>query len=49
MAQVIIDGTEKMRAVAAATMKEVKSAMGLSGSLNKISRAAERRRKKMAK
>jgi tryptophanyl-tRNA synthetase len=47
--QVILDGTEKMRAVAAATMKEVRSAMGLSGAMNRISRAAERRRKKLEK
>lgn len=47
--QVIIDGTEKMREKAAATMKEVKNAMGLSGAFNRISRAAERRRKKQTK
>ncbi len=47
--QAIIDGTEKMRQMAAATMKEVKSAMGLSGSFNRIARAAERRRKKLEK
>ncbi len=47
--QAIIDGTEKMREMAAATMKEVKSAMGLSGSFNRIARAAERRRKKIEK
>ncbi len=45
--QVIIDGTEKMRASAAATMKEVTSAMGLSGAVNRISRAAEKRRKRL--
>lgn len=47
--QVIIDGTEKMRAMAAATMKEVRSAMGLSGAFNRISRSAEKRRKKLEK
>jgi tryptophanyl-tRNA synthetase len=45
--QVIIDGTERMRAAAADTMKEVRKAMGLSGSLNRISRAAEKRRKRL--
>ncbi|MDR0361910.1 MAG: tryptophan--tRNA ligase [Planctomycetota bacterium] len=47
--QVIMDGTERMRGVAAETMKEVKKAMGLSGSLNRIARAAERRRKRLEK
>lgn len=47
--QVIIDGTERMREIAAQTMKDVKSAMGLSGAWNRISRAAEKRRKKLAK
>ncbi len=47
--QAILDGTERMRAVAAATMKEVKSAMGLSGAMNRIARAAERRMKKIEK
>lgn len=45
--QVIVDGIERMRAAAAATMKDVKSAMGLAGSFNRISRAAERRRKRL--
>ncbi|MCL2000909.1 MAG: tryptophan--tRNA ligase [Planctomycetes bacterium] len=47
--QVIVDGTERMRATAAATMKEVKSAMGLAGVFNRISRAAEKRRRKLSK
>ena len=47
--QVIVDGTDKMRAAAATTMKEVRSAMGLSGAVNRISRAAERRRKRLEK
>ncbi len=45
--QVIIDGTERMRAAAAATMKEVKTAMGLAGALNRIARTAEKRRKRL--
>lgn len=47
--QVIMDGTERMRAIAAQTMKDVKSAMGLAGAFNRISRAAEKRRKKLEK
>ncbi|MCD8139051.1 MAG: tryptophan--tRNA ligase [Planctomycetaceae bacterium] len=47
--QVIVDGTERMREISAQTMKDVKSAMGLSGAWNRIARAAEKRRKKIAK
>ncbi len=47
--QALMDGTEKMRAAAQATMKEVRTAMGLAGAMNRISRAAEKRRKKMEK
>ncbi len=47
--QVIMDGTDRMREKAAATMKDVRSAMGLAGAVNRISRAAEKRRKKLAK
>jgi len=44
---ILVEGTEKMREVARATMKEVRSAMGLAGSWNRLRRAAERRAKKM--
>lgn len=44
--QIIVDGTERMRAVAAETLKEVKSAMGLASVWNAIARKAEKRRKK---
>lgn len=44
--QVIYEGTERMREVAAKTLKEVRSAMGLSGTWNKISRIARERREK---
>ncbi|MDR1518529.1 MAG: tryptophan--tRNA ligase, partial [Planctomycetota bacterium] len=47
--QAIVDGTERMRAVAAATMREVRSAMGLAGAMNRLSRAAEKRRKRLEK
>lgn len=45
--QVIFDGTGKMQEIASATLKEVKKAMGLSSVLNRISRAAEKRRKRL--
>jgi tryptophanyl-tRNA synthetase len=44
--QVIVDGTERMRAAAADTMREVRSAMGLAGAFNRVARAAEKRRKR---
>lgn len=40
--QVIYDGTERMRAEAVATLKEVKKAMGLSSAWNKIRRTAQK-------
>jgi tryptophanyl-tRNA synthetase len=43
---ILVEGTEKMRAVAGATMKEVRRAMGLGASWNRFRRAAERRAKK---
>ncbi len=42
--QIIYEGTIKMNEIANATLKEVKSAMGLSGMWNKISRIARDRR-----
>ncbi len=47
--QVLYDGTEKMRAMAAATMREVWKAMGLASTHNRIARAAEKRRKGLEK
>lgn len=47
--QVIYEGTEKMRDVATQTIREVRSAMGLSGTWNKISRIARERREKVKK
>jgi tryptophanyl-tRNA synthetase len=45
--EIIYDGTMKMEAVAQATIKEVRSAMGLAGAWNKISRLARERKKKI--
>ncbi|RLD11051.1 MAG: tryptophan--tRNA ligase [Chlamydiae bacterium] len=42
---IVLDGTERMRKIAAETMREVRKAMGLSGSWNRIRRAAEKYRK----
>ncbi|MDR1535238.1 MAG: tryptophan--tRNA ligase [Planctomycetota bacterium] len=47
--QVIVEGTEKMRLLAADTMREVRSAMGLAGAFNRLGRAAEKRRKRLEK
>lgn len=47
--EVLHEGTEKMRAAAAATMKEVWKAMGIAGTHNRIARAVEKRRKRLAK
>ncbi len=47
--EIIFQGTIRYREVAAATMREVKKAMGLSGSFNRIARKAEERAKKAAK
>jgi tryptophanyl-tRNA synthetase len=43
---ILVEGTERMREVARATMKEVRSAMGISSSWNRLRRAAERRAKR---
>jgi len=43
---ILVEGTEKMREIARTTMKEVRSAMGLAGSWNRLRRAAEKRAKK---
>jgi tryptophanyl-tRNA synthetase len=43
---ILLDGTEKMREVAKATMKEVRSAMGIGSAWNRLRKAAERRAKK---
>ncbi len=42
--EVLYDGTQKMIAVTNETMKEVRSAMGMSGTWNKISRLARERK-----
>ena len=42
--KIIYEGTLKMRAIAAETVKEMRAAMGLVGSWNKISRIARERR-----
>lgn len=44
--EVIVDGTERMRLVARDTLREVRKAMGLSATWNRISRKAEQSRKK---
>ncbi|MBA3721069.1 MAG: tryptophan--tRNA ligase [Parachlamydiaceae bacterium] len=43
--EIIYDGTEKMIEISQATIKEVRSAMGLAGAWNKISRIARDRKK----
>jgi tryptophanyl-tRNA synthetase len=43
--EIIYDGTEKMNEVSQATVKEMRSAMGLGGTWNKISRIARERKK----
>jgi tryptophanyl-tRNA synthetase len=47
--QVILDGTSQMREIGEATMREVRKAMSLTGALNRIRRAAEKRAKRIAK
>jgi tryptophanyl-tRNA synthetase len=44
--QVLYEGTQKMMEVSNATLKEVRSAMGLGGAWNKISRLARERKEK---
>lgn len=46
--EIILDGTERMRTIAAATLRDVRSAMGLAGVWNRIRRKAEDRRKRAA-
>lgn len=45
--QIIVEGTEKMDQIASQTLKEMRSAMGISGTWNKISRMARDRRERM--
>lgn len=47
--EIIYEGTNKMNEIANETLKEMKSAMGLSGSWNKISRIARERKEKALK
>jgi len=44
--RILLEGTEKMREVAKATMKDVRSAMGIGSSWNRLRKAAERRAKR---
>ncbi|KIC71593.1 Tryptophan--tRNA ligase [Neochlamydia sp. TUME1] len=46
--EIIYEGTQKMIEVSNATVKEMRSAMGLMGNWNKISRIARERREKVA-
>jgi len=46
--EIIYEGTLRMRQEGAATLREVKRAMGLASTFNRISRKAEKRRKKQA-
>ncbi len=46
--EVLYDGTMKMREIARETVAEMKKAMGLTGTWNRISRKAEKARKKRA-
>ncbi len=45
--QILFEGTQKMIEISNATIKEMRSAMGLGGAWNKISRVARERREKM--
>ncbi len=45
--EIIYDGTEKMNEVSQATLKDMRSAMGMGGAWNKISRIARDRKKQM--
>lgn len=45
--EIIYDGTEKMNAVSQETLKEMRSAMGIGGAWNKISRMARDRKKSL--
>lgn len=45
---IIVEGTERMRAIAAETMREARKAMGLGATLTRFRRSLERREKKQA-
>ncbi len=45
--EIIYDGTERMNEISQATIKEMRSAMGLGGAWNKISRIARDRKKQL--
>lgn len=45
--EIIYDGTEKMNAISQATLKEMRSVMGIGGAWNKISRLARERKKSL--
>lgn len=45
--EIIYDGTEQMNVIAQSTLKEMRSAMGLGGAWNKISRVARDRKAKL--
>ncbi|MCX7847422.1 MAG: tryptophan--tRNA ligase [bacterium] len=45
--EIIVRGTQRMRAIAAETIHAVRSAMGLASTWNRLQRAAERRQKKL--
>ena len=47
--EIIYQGTMRYRTIAGETMREVKKAMGLSATFNRIARKAEERQKKLAK
>lgn len=46
--QVIVEGTAQMHEIAKETLREVRKAMGFTGVLNRLRRAAEKRQKKLA-
>lgn len=46
--EIIYDGTQQMQEVAEMTLKEMRSAMGLSGGWNKISRLARERKQRLS-
>ncbi|MCU0509337.1 MAG: tryptophan--tRNA ligase [Anaerolineae bacterium] len=47
--EIIFQGTTRYREIAAETLRDVKKAMGLSSTFNRIARKAEERQKKLAK
>jgi tryptophanyl-tRNA synthetase len=47
--EIIYDGTMRYREIAAETLREVKKAMGITSTFNRIARKAEDRRKKLAR